>query len=85
MWCMPSYLIPLVDRGIPFATFERKMLHRRDTMTHEQKDHYEFRDARFQHLDDQVEGPGEYCCTSVWEGHLDMSCIFSISFAFYFR
>jgi len=45
----------LVDHGIPMSRFERLMINRMDTMANDQKEHYEFCAARFQHLDKQIE------------------------------
>ena len=44
------------SRGEPLSMFERQVLSRLDTLTYEQKAHYEMTYARFQHLDDQLEG-----------------------------
>ena len=43
-------------RGEPLSMFERQVLSRLDTLTYDQKAHYEMTYARFQHLDDQIEG-----------------------------
>jgi len=43
-------------RGEPLSMFERQVLCRLDTLTYEQKAHYEMTYATFQHLDDQLEG-----------------------------
>ena len=43
-------------RGEPLSMFERQVLSRLDILTDEQKAHYEMTYARFQHLDDQLEG-----------------------------
>ena len=43
-------------RGEPLSMFERQVLSRLDRLTYEQKAHYEMTYARFQHLDDQLEG-----------------------------
>ena len=39
--------------------FERQVLNRLDTLTYDQKEYYEMTQARFQHLDDQIEGVQE--------------------------
>jgi len=43
-------------RGEPLSMFERQILYRLDAMTAEQKAYFETTQARFQHLDDQIEG-----------------------------
>jgi len=48
-----------VYRGEPLSMFERKVLSRLDILTYDQKAHYEMAQARFQHLDDQIEGVQE--------------------------
>jgi len=48
-----------VYRGEPLSMFERQVLSRLDTLTYDQKAHYEMTQARFQHLDDQIEGVQE--------------------------
>jgi len=45
-----------VYRGEPLSMFERQVLSRLDTLTYDQKEYYEMTQARFQHLDDQIEG-----------------------------
>ena len=39
--------------------FERQVLNRLDTLPYDQKEYYEMTQARFQHLDDQIEGVQE--------------------------
>jgi len=48
-----------VYRGEPLSMFERQVLSRLDTLTYDQKAHYEMTQARFQHLDGQIEGVQE--------------------------
>ena len=48
-----------VYRGEPLSMFERQVLSRLDILTYDQKAHYEMAQARFQHLDDQIEGVQE--------------------------
>ena len=48
-----------VYRGEPLSMFERQVLSRLDTLTYDQKEYYEMTQARFQHLDDQIEGVQE--------------------------
>ena len=48
-----------VYRGEPLSMFERQVLSRLNTLTYDQKAHYEMTQARFQHLDDQIEGVQE--------------------------
>jgi len=43
-------------RGEPLSMFERQVLYRLDAMTAEQRAYFETTQARFQHLDDQIEG-----------------------------
>ena len=43
-------------RGEPMSMFERQVLYRLDVMSAEQRAHFETTHARFQHLDDQIEG-----------------------------
>ena len=43
-------------RGEPLSMFERQVLYRLDVMTAEQRAYFETTQARFQHLDDQIEG-----------------------------
>ena len=43
-------------RGEPLSMFERQVLYRLDVMTAEQRAYFEITQARFQHLDDQIEG-----------------------------
>jgi len=45
-----------VYRGEPLSMIERQVLSRLDTVTYDQKAHYEMAQAKFQHLDDQIEG-----------------------------
>jgi len=40
----------------PLSMFERQVLYRLDAMTTEQRAYFEITQARFQHLDDQIEG-----------------------------
>jgi len=47
--------VPLVDREIPLSSFERLIVDRMDIMASDQKKHYEFYAARFQHLDYHIE------------------------------
>jgi len=47
--------VPFVDTREPLYIFEQMVLRRPDTMASNQRDHYEFCAARFQHLDDQIE------------------------------
>ena len=42
-------------RGEPLSMFERQVLSRLDIITYDEKAHYEMAQARFQHLDDQIE------------------------------
>jgi len=46
---------PPIDRGIPMSPFERLMINRLDNMASDQRNHYDFCAARFQHLDEQIE------------------------------
>jgi len=46
-------------KGEPLSIFERQVLSRLDTLTYDQKAYYEMTQARFQHLDDQIEGVQE--------------------------
>ena len=48
-----------VYRGEPLSMFERQVLSRLDTLTYDQKEYYEMTQARFQQLDDQIEGVQE--------------------------
>jgi len=48
-----------VHRGEPLSMFERQVLNSLDTLTYDQKEYYEMTQARFQHLDDQIEGVQE--------------------------
>jgi len=50
-----AYQTP-VYRGEPLSMFERQVLYRLDAMTAEQRAYFETTQARFQHLDDQIEG-----------------------------
>jgi len=43
-----------VDRGEPLSRFEQMVLEGLDCMASDQKGHYEFCVARFQHLDGQI-------------------------------
>jgi len=43
-------------RGEPLSMFERQVLYRLDAMTTKQRAYFETTQARFQHLDDQIEG-----------------------------
>jgi len=43
-------------RGEPMSMFERQVLYRLDVMSEEQRAYFETTQARFQHLDDQIEG-----------------------------
>jgi len=43
-------------RGEPLSMFERHVLDRLDTLTNDQKTYFEITQARFQHLDYQIEG-----------------------------
>jgi len=43
-------------RGEPLSMFERQVLYRLDAMTAEQRAYFETTQARFQHIDDQIEG-----------------------------
>jgi len=43
-------------KGEPLSMFERQVLYRLDAMTVEHKAYFETTQARFQHLDDQIEG-----------------------------
>ena len=43
-------------RGEPLSMFERQFLYRLDAMTTKQRAYFETTQARFQHLDDQIEG-----------------------------
>jgi len=43
-------------RGEPLSMFERQVLDRMDTLTNDQKTYFEMTQARFQHLDYQIEG-----------------------------
>ena len=43
-------------RGEPMSLFERQVLYRLDVMSAEQRAYFETTHARFQHLDDQIEG-----------------------------
>jgi len=43
-------------RGEPLSMFERQVLYRLDVMTAEERAYFETTKARFQHLDDQIEG-----------------------------
>ena len=43
-------------RGEPMSMFERQVLYRLDVMSAEQRAHFETTHARFQHLDNQIEG-----------------------------
>ena len=43
-------------KGEPLSMFERQVLYRLDAMTAEQRAYFEITQARFQHLDDQIEG-----------------------------
>ena len=43
-------------RGEPMSMFERQVLYRLDVMSAEQRSYFETTHARFQHLDDQIEG-----------------------------
>ena len=43
-------------RGEPLSMFERQVLYRLDAMTAKQRTYFETTQARFQHLDDQIEG-----------------------------
>jgi len=43
-------------RGEPLSMFERQVLDRLDTLTDDQKTYFEMTQARFQHLDYQIEG-----------------------------
>jgi len=44
-----------VYSGKPLSMFKRQVLSRLDTLTYDQKAHYEMAQAKFQHLDDQIE------------------------------
>ena len=46
-------------RGEPLSMFERQVLDRLDTLTNNQKTYFEMTQARFQHLDYQIEGVQE--------------------------
>ena len=46
-------------RGEPLSMFEKQVLNRLDTLSYDQKAYYEMTQARFQHLDDQIEGVQE--------------------------
>jgi len=46
-------------RGEPLSMFERQVLDRLDTLTDDQKTYFEMTQARFQHLDYQIEGVQE--------------------------
>ena len=43
-------------KGEPLSMFERQVLYHLDAMTAEQRAYFETTQARFQHLDDQIEG-----------------------------
>ena len=43
-------------RGEPMSMFERQVLYRLDALSEEQKTYFEATQARFQHLDHQIEG-----------------------------
>ena len=43
-------------RGEPMSMFERQVLYRLDVMSAKQRAYFETTHARFQHLDDQIEG-----------------------------
>ena len=43
-------------RGEPLSMFERQVLYRLDVLNAEQRAYFETTQARFQHLDDQIEG-----------------------------
>jgi len=43
-------------RGEPMSMFERQVLSRLDVMTEEQRTYFEATQAKFHHLDDQIEG-----------------------------
>ena len=43
-------------KGEPLSMFERQVLDRLDTLTDDQKTYFEMTQARFQHLDYQLEG-----------------------------
>jgi len=43
-------------RGEPMFMFERQVLHRLDVLSNDQKTYFEATQARFQHLDHQIEG-----------------------------
>jgi len=45
---------PPIDRGDLFSSFVEMVLDQMDVIASDQKDHYEFCVARFQHLDHQV-------------------------------
>ena len=46
---------PPIDCGIPMSPFERLKINCLDNMVNNQRNHYEFYVARFQHLDEQIE------------------------------
>lgn len=46
---------PPIDRGIPMSQFERLMINCMDNMANDQRNHYEFYAARFQHLEEKIE------------------------------
>jgi len=46
-------------RGEPLSMFERQVLDKLDTLTDDQKTYFEMTQARFQHLDYQIEGVQE--------------------------
>jgi len=47
--------LPPIDHGIPMCQFYRLMINRLDNMASDQRNHYKFCAARFQHLDEKIE------------------------------
>jgi len=47
--------VPPVERGELLSKFEQMMLNKLNIVDGDQREHYEFFAARFQHLDDQLE------------------------------
>jgi len=51
--------VPLVERSEPLSSFERLMVNKLDFISVTQKEHYERAEARFEHLDKQIEATQE--------------------------
>jgi len=54
-----AYEAPM-NRGEPLSSFERLMLDKTDTLFSVQRAYHEMTEARFQHLDHQIEGVQEH-------------------------